>query len=350
MMKLCIFTILSNLLDVVNGGDLRQCNDCLTLRGMSSSSGESSFANIDCSVPCSNDGDIYNICPSLSCGNYCQYGHMVDVSGCQLCQCIQSLPPPITGIDCILEQPSCSGYQYICPKITEVTNCNQGGIDGYTTFRISVVIKPGADVTNLYALYGDEYGNNIFLPRAYQTSINYGSNIGGVNPFFLESYPNVMYDSWLTIGISNGNLNNKLSSIGIDFNKWDENHDLDITNGGVFVMDPEETIVQGREYLIGQITVVENSNPSMIVNVQGKTKHSGNTWNENGIVFDLISPQNINHDNVPINCDIWYDGCNTCMVNNGIIGSCSHIICITEDINRCLSYVSPLTKGSAGGH
>ena len=325
-------------------GHVRECNDCLTLQGMSAPPQGSAFAEIDCSGPCS------NICPILSCGTSCEYGRQ-RADACELCACNPSLPPPITGIDCIMEQPSCEGYNYICPKITEVTNCNQGGIPGYTTFRISVVIKPNADVSNLYAIYGDDYGNNLFIPRAYQTSINYGSNIGGVNSFFLDSYPNIMYDSWLTIGLSSGNLNNKLSSIGIDFNKWDEHNDLNINNGGVFVMDPQETIVQGREYLLGQITVRQNSNPSMIVNVQGKTKHHGNTWNENGIVFNLNSPDNINHEKVPENCNIWYDGCNTCIANNGVISSCSHILCMTEDLSRCLSYTNPnLETNPTSGH
>ena len=83
----------------------------------------------------------------------------------------------------------------------------------------------------------------LHVPRAYQSSINYGSNIGGVNPFFIDSFPDTRYDSWLTIGLNGGNLNNKLSSIGIDFNSWTETNDLEASNGAVFVMDPEEVIV-----------------------------------------------------------------------------------------------------------
>ena len=50
-------------------GHVRECNDCLTLQGMSAPPTiEGSASEIDCSGPCS------NICPILSCGTSCEYG------------------------------------------------------------------------------------------------------------------------------------------------------------------------------------------------------------------------------------------------------------------------------------
>ena len=36
----------------------------------------------------------------------------------------------------------------------------------------------------------------------------------------------------------------------------------------------------------------------------------------------------------------WYDGCNTCQVNNGILGSCTRMMCFTENPSRCINYKS----------
>ena len=40
-------------------------------------------------------------------------------------------------------------------------------------------------------------------------------------------------------------------------------------------MDPTEKIVAGNEYLLAQITVRQNTNPTVILNVQGKTINTG---------------------------------------------------------------------------
>ena len=327
-MKWLVFGIL-NILTYVISGDVN-CENCLQRQRK----GE----NIDCSFQCHENYPSHQIiegdCPNILCNNYCQYGHHIDENNCQTCQCIE-VTPPNEGNECPIQQPSCDHYNFICPKITEITTCNEGGIDGFTTFQLSVIVKPNVDVKNIYAIYG---GMDIMLhvPRAYQSSINYGSNIGGVNPFFIDSFPDTRYDSWLTIGLNGGNLNNKLSSIGIDFNSWTETNDLEASNGAVFVMDPEEVIVPGNEYLIAQLTVRENSNPTAVFNIQGKRNIFSEAWSESNVRFPLISPQN--HERIPRNCIIWYNGCNTCMVNNGHIGPCTDMFCVTEDPVRCLRY------------
>ena len=40
----------------------------------------------------------------------------------------------------------------------------------------------------------------------------------------------------------------------------------------------------------------------------------------------------------PIIVTSWYDGCNTCRVNNGNIGGCTRMMCFREDTHRCLEY------------
>lgn len=282
-------------------------------------------------------------CPEVMCMMYCEFGNVLDNNGCQMCQCNNILPPPVTDSDCVLTQPSCEGYTYICPKMTEMTNCNVGGIDGYTTYRLSLIVKPNMNVKNIYALYGNSNDDTVtYLPPAYQSISQTNNNIGGVEPFIINMNPDANYDSWLTIGITDGDINNKLSAIGIDFDSWTSNTGLTIDDGAVFVMDPETNIVNDNEYMIGQLTLLTDSEYTAIVNVQGKTLDDSisKIWQENNIRFDISRPQNIIHDTIPRDCKTWYDGCNTCMVNDGVLGACSRMMCFRIDAPRCINTVS----------
>ena len=125
---------------------------------------------------------------------YCEFGNVLDDNGCQICQCNDALHLTITDRDCILTQPSCDEYTYVCPKMTEMTNCNMGGIDGYTTYRLSLVIKPNMNVKNIYALYGNSNDDTItYLPPAYQSVSEINNNIGGVEPFVINLNPDANY-------------------------------------------------------------------------------------------------------------------------------------------------------------
>ena len=276
-------------------------------------------------------------CPEVMCMMYCSNGHKVDSNGCQMCQCNDELPQPVA--DCVLEQPSCDGYTYLCPKLTEITNCNEGGIDGYTTFQLSLVVKENMNIRNIYALYGDS-SNSLYFPPAYQSPTKFGDNIGGMNPVILRINPDSGFDSWITIGITDGDNSNIISSVGIDFDQWTDNTGISITDGAVFVTDPEDTLTDNNEYIIGQVTVRTESDFVAIFNVQGKTidTSSISSWTEKNIRFPLISPENIERDTVPFNCESWYDGCNTCRVSNGQIGGCTRMMCFREDSPRCLNY------------
>ena len=112
------------------------CNDCLTK--------QRNGYNIACPTDC----DLVEIeppivmCPEVMCMMYCEFGNMIDSNGCQICQCNEELSTPViqdsnTDSDCSINIP-CDEYIYICPKITEITNCNMGGIDGYSTYRLFV--------------------------------------------------------------------------------------------------------------------------------------------------------------------------------------------------------------------
>ena len=68
----------------------------------------------------------------------------------------------------------------------------------------------------------------------------------------------LMYDSWLTIGITDGDPHNLLSTIGIDYSNWNSENGLDIDNGALFVMDPRINAETGNEYILGQLTLSDD--------------------------------------------------------------------------------------------
>ena len=94
--------------------------------------------------------------------------------------------------------------------------------------------------------------------------------------------------------------------------------------------------------ILGQISVRTGTEYMVVLNIQGKTIDTSisKTWQENNIRFDISSPQNIIHNSIPNDCKTWYDGCNTCMVNNGVLGACTRMMCFREEAPRCISSIS----------
>ena len=92
------------------------------------------------------------------------------------------------------------------------------------------------------------------LPPAYQVAAPFGTNIGPTNPAFFGINPDAEFDSFITIGMDGPALvPGALSSIGIDFNQWDESAGISTDNGAVFYLDPSH----GAEYqpvLVAQLT------------------------------------------------------------------------------------------------
>ena len=237
--------------------------------------------------------------------------------------------------------------EYVCPKITEVTDCGENGLSGYSTYRLSLIVK-NSNVKNIYAIYGEDedVSKPMIIPPAYQSIVNFNSNIGGVLPAILNIDPDTQYDSWLTIGVTDGNAGNEISTIGIDFTTWTENSGIHSTNGAVFTMDPEINVVDGDEYIVAQITIPNMRTTQLTLNAQGKTRcgehnncnMNNRAWKQEGIVFNIEPPQSENHNAIPQSCATWYDGCNTCQVNNGQLGACTRMMCFRQDRAYCTRF------------
>ena len=234
--------------------------------------------------------------------------------------------------------------EFVCPKVTEITDCGENGLNGYSTYRLSLIIK-NSNVKNIYAIYGDDEHSPkpMIIPPAYQSIINFNSNIGGVLPAIVNIDPDAQYDSWLTIGLTDGNYNNEISTVGIDFSSWTETSGIHTTNGAVFTIDPEINVVDGDEYVVAQITIPNGRSVELTLNAQGKTNCGNNcnkdnrSWKQEGIIFDIEPPSNNPH-NIPSTCVSWYDGCNNCQVTNGQLRGCTRMMCFRMDNPRCTRF------------
>ena len=326
------------------------CDDCLIKQRKG--------INIACPSECDN---YHEPCPEVMCAMYCENGFEQDKNGCDICICnepliaIDPMPPfinpqpgpvPAPASDsCEIPYEECDNL-YACPKVTEITQCSEGGLDGYTTYRLSIILKPNMNIKNMYALYGseDSQGNtHMLIPASKQIENAFGSNLGGVSESIININPDSAFDSWITIGITDGNIHNDINSIGIDYGGWDELHDIDIDNGAVFLMDPD-TIMVNNEIIIGQFTIRTGSIKTGKINIQGKflTNYGNvvdNSWKQENIEFVLNQP-NILSNGIPTNCDTWYDGCNTCRVSNGVMGACTRMMCFREETPYCMSFNS----------
>tara|TARA_B100001123_G_scaffold451018_1_gene626032 strand:+ start:82 stop:1206 length:1125 start_codon:yes stop_codon:yes gene_type:complete len=243
----------------------------------------------------------------------------------------------ITYSDCPISEIICT-WDHVCPKVQEITHCSRGGIPGYTTYRLSLILKNDMNIRNIYAIFG-ERNNELYMPPSYQTIGMYNSNLGGVYTPMLDLNSNALYDSWLTIGVIGGDTGNILQNVGFDFSTWTSTTPLRIDNGAIFLNDPMIKLSNTNEYIIGQITLPNDVSDNVIINAQGKLNdQSHSSWSDRHIVFPLSKPVILQHNSVPENCVSWFDGCNTCVVNNGEIAGCTRIICFRQEQPHCQTY------------
>merc|ERR1711959_560376 len=99
--------------------------------------------------------------------------------------------------------------------------------------------------SNAYTIYGKSTGS-LSLPAAYQCATPFGANTGGTNPAFWAVANNAalgfaQYDSWLSAGLTDGDAGGALSSIGIDWDAWTADSGIEVTDGAVFWMSPDDT-------------------------------------------------------------------------------------------------------------
>eukprot|EP01043_Picozoa_sp_COSAG02_P021516 COSAG02_NODE_1095_length_14602_cov_33.808867_2_plen_396_part_00 len=139
-------------------------------------------------------------------------------------------------------------------SLQEVTVDNGWDSAGFTTYRVYITLDNGRHAKNCYSIFG-EAGNEMLVPPARQVPAPFGTSVGGVNPAIsaIPGHEDSVYDSWLTVGVDDGNSGNAISSIGIDFDDWSVTNGITVDDGAVFWMDPDGA-PDGRQ-LVAQLTL-----------------------------------------------------------------------------------------------
>ena len=84
-----------------------------------------------------------------------------------------------------------------------------------------------------------------------------------------------------SVGITDGDASGALSSIGIDFSRWNENGGLSSPNGAVFFMNPDDG--PEREAVVAQPTVAAGSHGTMSAGMQGRRYENSHDWSQAGV-------------------------------------------------------------------
>jgi hypothetical protein len=148
-----------------------------------------------------------------------------------------------------------------------------------TTYRLSLILSSSAK--NVYTIYGDGT-SAMSIPAAYQSDAPYGADIGGVSASYVGAVPTTAYDSWLSVGPTDGDNYYSISSIGIDFDAWTADSGLTVHNGAVFWMAPNDG--PSDSAVIAQVTV--SGAFTATVSAQGRsTSATDGDWQQAGLTF-----------------------------------------------------------------
>ena len=92
------------------------------------------------------------------------------------------------------------------------------------------------------------------FPAAFQVAAPFGTDIGGVSPAFFPVIADAEFDSWLTIGITDGSTPGAISaSPGLGLGAWSATAGISEDNGAVFYMSPDDG-PGGADIVLAQIT------------------------------------------------------------------------------------------------
>ena len=138
----------------------------------------------------------------------------------------------------------------------------------YTTYTVSLTL--GGSAANVYTIYGDE-DTAMSFPPVYQAAAPFGANVGGVDAALVKVLPTAAFDSWLTVGITDGDSAGALSNIGLDWDGWGPSSGLYTTNGAVFWMTPDDaTGDTGEPVVVAQLTVPAGTGFTVTLNAEGR--------------------------------------------------------------------------------
>ena len=190
----------------------------------------------------------------------------------------------------------------------------------YVSFRLYVGLQDSA-ATNVYAIYGESAAGGdlpIIIPAAFQVSPPWGADFGGIDQELARaaaaaSVQHVQYDSWLTIGLDNGDPGHLLAMTPGFFplaaEEWGPDQALRLTNAAIFYMDPDLGPTD-RRVLLAQLSCPADLPCSTTLNVRGRYATAPNNWDQTQLVFaaslePAAEPAGPVHDD---SCDQAHDG------------------------------------------
>eukprot|EP01050_Picozoa_sp_SAG11_P005908 SAG11_NODE_435_length_9493_cov_21.529806_3_plen_674_part_00 len=144
---------------------------------------------------------------------------------------------------CTTHFESCMAFLNNGDEPEECTSSVCGSVDTVSTdgpgTTYQLILTLSGDAANVYTIYGTE-GSLMSIPASYHEAAPFGANTGGVNPAFLSVVTDAAFDGWLTVGITDGDTDDALSSIGIDWDGWTADAGISTDNGAVFWMSPDD--------------------------------------------------------------------------------------------------------------
>eukprot|EP01052_Picozoa_sp_SAG31_P040268 SAG31_NODE_5792_length_2326_cov_1.511899_1_plen_482_part_10 len=236
-------------------------------------------------------------------------------------------------------------YSHASPVVTAIGAATDGDLASMNleTYRLSLQLAESA--VNVYSIFG-HVGHILSMPASYQADEPFGTNIGGVDPALIAASPEAGSDSWLTIGITDGDSDSALASIGIDFASWTAESALESANGAVFWMQPHDGPTE-RDVVIAQLTVTAGLDWTAIVGAQGLANESlvseesmrNPTWQELDIIF---TPSTVVDSNVDVPANAYSCSCTAGFAD----GFCNYEF-LTEYLTECTVTDSSVSEGGA---
>ena len=101
-------------------------------------------------------------------------------------------------------------------------------------------------------------------------------------------------DSWLTVGITGGDSNQQIGSVGLSWSDWTSHKGINDNDCGVFWMNPlkanQSASYEHNPIMLGQLTVLKSYNGNVTFGLKGK-HHGNEDWRQEGVSFSLGDAQ-----------------------------------------------------------
>jgi hypothetical protein len=126
------------------------------------------------------------------------------------------------------------------------TGTTMAGVTQIGTSEHGVTVHLTAELSttkaNVYALAGmsgvtrDGREKFLSLPAAFQVATPFGADIGGVSPAFFSVKADARFDSWLTVGVTDGSAAGALAtSPGLGLDRWSADAPFTTRDGAVSI-------------------------------------------------------------------------------------------------------------------